>query len=207
VSSRAVVEDQWYQHVNQECSCAATTKCGSKLKAIVAEIRAGGAMPTAAQRQKLTSMLHTLKRSWYGAKSRDNNHNKKFAAVCDCTAMPRELLPRLYYASNYDDACFPYVAQSTVNDVRAMRFIRSKANTNNLAYKEHWAALQPRLAQYAATGSGSIAEAIVYNDCQWLGQQAHERPSGGKSTAARNRKKTRASSYADSSNSSNADVK
>jgi hypothetical protein len=120
-------------------------------------------------------MLTKLRRGWCDANCRHSSHNRKTAAACDCTAMPRELLPRLNYAINNDDTCFPYIAQSTVNDVRAMRFIRSKANAHNRIYKEHWAALQPRLAEYATGGSGTIAEAILYNDCKWLGQKAHER--------------------------------
>jgi hypothetical protein len=133
-------------------------------------------------------MLLHLRSGWCNAEHRHNSHNRKTAAACDYTTMPRELLPRLNYASNYDEGRFPYVTQSTVNDVRAMRFIRSKANTHNRIFKEHWAALQPKLAEYAATGTGSIAEAILYTDCKWLGQDAHERPSGSKSAAARNRK-------------------
>ena len=37
-----------------------------------------------------------------------------------------------------------------------------------------WQTLQPRLQQYAKTGKGSFAEAIVYNYYYWKGQVAHE---------------------------------
>jgi hypothetical protein len=205
-STRAAREDQWYQRVNQECRCAGTTKCGTKLKNIVAEIRTGSAMLSAAQRKKLNRTLLNVRTGWCNAEHRHNSHNRKTAAACDYTTMPRELLPRLNYASNCDDTRFPYVAQNTVNDVRAMRFIRSKANAHNRMFKAHWAALQPRLAEYATSGTGSIAEAILYNDCKWLGQQAHERPSGSKSAAARNRNRKQGTNDGSAQDSSDEDA-
>eukprot|EP00953_Heterococcus_sp_UTEX-ZZ885_P010414 6082-Heterococcus_DN1.PRE.3 len=38
-----------------------------------------------------------------------------------------------------------------------------------------WQTLQQRLEQHAATGAGTIAEAIVANDYWWIGQVAHQR--------------------------------
>jgi hypothetical protein len=54
-STRAAVEDQWYQRINQECGCAGTTKCGTKLKAIVAGVRAEKTALGTAQRQNCTA--------------------------------------------------------------------------------------------------------------------------------------------------------
>jgi hypothetical protein len=84
--------------------------------------------------------------------------------------MPRELLPRLTRASEYTPSKFPYATQHTLNDVRAIRYARSKANAGKKRAR-HWSTLQVRLREYAATGRGTFAEAIVYNDCYWLGQE------------------------------------
>eukprot|EP00953_Heterococcus_sp_UTEX-ZZ885_P025258 13733-Heterococcus_DN1.PRE.1 len=55
-------------------------------------------------------------------------------------------------------------------------------------YTAMWHTVQQRLEQYAATGAGTVAEAIVYNDYWWNGQLAHEEPSGGKSRAVKRRR-------------------
>eukprot|EP00953_Heterococcus_sp_UTEX-ZZ885_P005859 3626-Heterococcus_DN1.PRE.2 len=64
-----------------------------------------------------------------------------------------------------------------------MKHVRANANANGGA--EMWQTLQSRLQQYADSGQGSIAEAIVYNAYYWTGQLAHEPPSGPKSEAAK----------------------
>jgi hypothetical protein len=102
--------------------------------------------------------------------------------------MPREALPRLVSPCSNSADRFPYIAQQTASDVRAMRAVRSRAN-GTAVDAARWVVLQQRLQQYAAGGAGTIAETIVCNDCYWLGQVAHEKPSGGKAKAAQDRQK------------------
>jgi hypothetical protein len=99
--------------------------------------------------------------------------------------VPRELLPLLGANSKSSPNKWPYCSQSTTDDVKAMRFIRSKHST--ASYTDMWRTLQSRLHTYATTGKGSIAEAIVHNDCYWKGELAYEVPSGKKSQALKRR--------------------
>jgi hypothetical protein len=163
-------------------------------KAFVLRARADGAVRSVAQRSKLNDELREFKKGWARAGS---SHNSKSAAACDYAAMPRELLPRLCYVKALSDSSYPQISQSTVDAVRAMRHVRSCAKRTVKEFKHGWPLLQARLKEYASTGSGSLAEAIVHNDCCWRGKVAHATPS-----ESRRRKTTR---YDDSSDSSDSD--
>jgi hypothetical protein len=91
--------------------------------------------------------------------------------------------------------------------VRAMRFVR--ADRSSTGRVKQWHTVQSRLLQYADTSAGTLAEAILYNDCYWKGQTAHETPSGSKSEAAKRRRNTKkAKGVSDeSSDDSASDVK
>jgi hypothetical protein len=184
--AKAAFEDRYYELLNRECprSCS-DDKCGSQLKALVTDVRAPGAMQSAEHRATLRTALRDIRAHWADTSS----HSRKTAAACRHTVMPREALPRQSSARSHTAADqFPYIARQTVRDVRAMRSVRSKAN-GNAKSRERWSVLQQRLQQYAASGAGTIAVAIVCNDCYWLGQVAREKPSGGKAKAAQNRQK------------------
>eukprot|EP00953_Heterococcus_sp_UTEX-ZZ885_P003546 2428-Heterococcus_DN1.PRE.2 len=183
--TKAVFEDSYYDFLNRECPRSSSDcKCGSQLKALITDIRAPGAMQTAAQRERLCSQLHDLRAHW----AKTSSHSRKSAVACRHTVMPREALPRLVSPCSNSADGFPYIAQQTASDVRAMRAVRSRANGTTVD-SARWDVLQQRLQQYAASGAGTIAEAIVCNDCYWLGQLAQEKPSGGKAKAAQNRQK------------------
>jgi hypothetical protein len=183
--TKAVFEDSYYDFLNRECPRSSSdSKCGSQLKALITDIRAPGAMQTAAQRERLCSQLHDLRTHW----AKTSSHSRKSAVACRHTVMPREALPRLVSPCSNSADRFPYIAQQTASDVRAMRAVRSRAN-GTAVDAARWVVLQQRLQQYAAGGAGTIAETIVCNDCYWLGQVAHEKPSGGKAKAAQDRQK------------------
>jgi hypothetical protein len=182
---KAVFEDNYYDLLNRECPRSSSdSKCGSKLEAIITDIRAPSAMQTAAQRERLCLHLHDLRAHW----AKTSSHSRRSAVACRHTVMPREALPRLYSPCSNSVDKFPYIAEQTASDVRAMRAVRSRTNGNAVDTAQ-WSVLQQQLEQYAATGAGTVAEAIVYNDCYWLGQTAHDKPSGGKAKAAQNRRK------------------
>jgi hypothetical protein len=120
----------------------------------------------------MCELLREVNKRWSKSSS---THNTPTAAACNHELMPRELLPRIGHYTSYTPDTFPYVSQSDIDDVRAMRYIRGKANFAQHCtwQREGWHLLQARLQQYASTGKGSIAEAIVVNDYNWRGQIAH----------------------------------
>jgi hypothetical protein len=138
-------------------------------------------MNTAAQRLKLHKRIRTIREYW----REGCGHYTSTSAAADTTRMPKELLPRMGPNSTTTPTTWPFLSQSSIDDVRAMRYIRSQHST--AAYSTAWQALQLRLQQYAATGAGTIAEAIVCNDCYWCGDAAHEKPSGRRAQVAQRR--------------------
>ena len=104
-----------------------------------------------------------------------NGHSSAASIVCNYAVLPRELLPRLGNRSSLVPHEFPYFTQATIDDVFAMREIRRKAVTHDrgVQAQSDWKVLAARLQQYAATGEGTIAEAIFCNDLQWRGHVPH----------------------------------
>jgi hypothetical protein len=175
--AKQAAEEQWFASLNSTCQCNGRVPCGDKYKAVLQRIRAPGAMISSEQRKKLLQTLSVIRRpSGAGV-----CHSSAASAACDHVHTPRELLPRQSTYNNSDT--FPYLSQATVDDVRAMRYLRTRHSSK----AAHWAVLQHRLQQYAATGAGTVAEAIVHNDCYWLGQLAYEEPSGARVEAQRRR--------------------
>jgi hypothetical protein len=178
-------DEQWYARVNSECRCGKAEKCGDKYRTAVHDVKAEDAMNTLQEGRKLyMAVYHAQERSRPGS-----SHYSKLSATCDHAHMPREVLPRVGQNRTVTPDKWPYLSQSTVNDVKAMRFIRSQAT--HRSYVAKWQILQQRLQQYATTGAGTIAEAIVVNDYWWNGQVAHEKPSGNRAQA-RNRRTSKA---------------
>eukprot|EP00953_Heterococcus_sp_UTEX-ZZ885_P012668 7260-Heterococcus_DN1.PRE.3 len=173
--------EQWYARVNSECKCSAGL-CGDKYRAIVQEITAQGATSCKKQRELWRKRVRNISLRWCP----QSKHYSKQSATCDHTHMPSALLPRMGRSSCIAPDKWPYLSQSTVNDVRAMRIVRSCSNSSS-SRLAMWQKLQQRLQQYAATGAGTVAEAIVTNDNWWSCQVAHELPSGGKSKAMKRR--------------------
>jgi hypothetical protein len=174
-------EEQWYSDVNSECKCNGFTKCGDKCRAIVQSARSSSAMSTAAQRTALYQRIKVVRAYW----REGCGHCTSNSAAADTARMPKELLPRMGPNGTTTPSTWPFMSQSTIDDVRAMRYIRSQHST--AAYGAAWQALQLRLQQYVTTGAGSVAEAVVCNDCYWCGETAYEKPSGGKAKAAQRR--------------------
>jgi hypothetical protein len=190
--AKQAAEEQWFASLNSRCQCNGRVPCGDKYKAVLQRIRAPGAMSSNEQRRKLLQALNTMRRpSGAGV-----CHSSATSAACDHVRTPRELLPRLYSSSSSVNT-FPFVSQATADDVRAMRMIRSSHSIR----PAWWAVLQPRLQLYAATGAGTVAEAIVYNDCFWLGQVAHEEASGARAQAGQRRRSSGGESTAAGSSS------
>jgi hypothetical protein len=169
--------EQWYARVDDECDCGQAEKCGSKYRRMVQMITAKGAMSTPQQRQRLNGLIHKVRQYW----PVNSTHYSKQSATCDHALMPKELLPRLGRKNSLSHKQWPHVCQHSMNDVIAIRFIRS--SSGNQTYGAMWETLQPRLQQYADTGAGTVAEAIVANDYWRNGQVAHELPSGGRPQA------------------------
>jgi hypothetical protein len=167
-------DERWLALLYNECNCIVSTKCAEQLRTLLASIRAISSGD--AQSRHMYDALREVRNRW---RKENSTHNRQTAAACNHELMPRELLPRIGYYSSYTSDTFPYVSQSDIDDVQAMRYIRSSANTTYQAkwQREGWQLLQARLQQYASTGKGSIAEALVVNDYNWRGQIAHTVPS------------------------------
>lgn len=185
--AKAAAEQQWFAAVNAECTCS--VKCGDEYRTLLQKVRTELAAGKQIKRTALLRGTAELRRKWHA----DSAHCSKASPTSDVAAMPRELLPRLCQGKYPAPQQFPYLSRITLNDVKGMRRIRGESK----GHAHNWSLLQKRLQQYADTGAGSIAEAIVYNDYQWLGQCAHEPPSGGRSAAVKRR-------YAESSASAHA---
>jgi hypothetical protein len=185
-------DERWLALLSNECNCSSSQQCCDKLRALLADIRALTATASVERRRQLWRAVDNARRMWQKASS---SHSKRAAVACNLELMPRELLPRVRYYSAHISDSFPYVPQSVINDVRAIRYIRSHHNSCS----KGWQLLQARLQQYASTGEGSVAEAIVVNDCYWQNEIAHAEPSGNSSQAAKRRHASRTAAAHDSS--------
>eukprot|EP00953_Heterococcus_sp_UTEX-ZZ885_P027138 14603-Heterococcus_DN1.PRE.2 len=165
--------EEYCGSVNDECECPGT-QCGDVFKKALMELREISLEDCNSEiiRKKWNDLLRNMRPNWPD----DSPHWHQDSPTCNLINMPREVLPRLRDQSYASPDKWPYCSQSIIDDVTAMRFIRVKAATPSAA--DMWQILQKRLKQYADSGTGSIAEAIVYNDCYWTGQLAHEPPSG-----------------------------
>eukprot|EP00953_Heterococcus_sp_UTEX-ZZ885_P010420 6082-Heterococcus_DN1.PRE.9 len=114
-------DEQWYARVNSECGCDRAEKCGYKYREIVQKAAAEGALSTLQQRKRVIGSMAHVRDCW----SVDSKHYSKSSATCDHAHMPRELLPRLGPNSTVTPDKLPYLSQSSINDVRAVRYIRS----------------------------------------------------------------------------------
>jgi hypothetical protein len=163
-------DERWLALLHSECNCRVSSTCADQLRVLLASIRSVSSEDI--QRRHMYDTLREVRNRWLKDSS---THNRHTAAACNHELMPLELPPRTGYYSSYRPDTFPYVSQSVFDNVRAMRYIRSSANTTHQTnwQREGWQLLQARLQQYASTGKGSIAEAVVVNDCYWRGQVAH----------------------------------
>jgi hypothetical protein len=174
-------DERWFTQLNTECKCRGSTRCGDQLRELLAAVRAKGELELNAECKELSRTLRSVHSRWSGKRSK---HNKRTAAACDHAHMPRELLPRVGYYCKMQPDVFPYVPQSVTDAVRAMRFIRSSGRQSSSSEGSDWQLLRARLQRYATTGTGTLAEAILVNDCCWRGEVAHEVPPKKQSTAA-----------------------
>jgi hypothetical protein len=179
--AKAKQHELWYYLVNEECDCDTAQQCGDRYRSLVQKISAAASISNEQLLKRLNVSVRNLRRNCWSTKS---THYSKQSATCDHEHMPKELLPRLR-AKHMSPDKWPYVSQSTVNAVKAMRTIRSTAASTQTSTTAMWLKLQPRLQQYDATGAGTVAEAIVSNDYWWSGQVAHEQPTKANSQAAK----------------------
>jgi hypothetical protein len=169
-----VMELQWYERVNSECRCKEPVKCGDVYRQIVQERRVQLATePTADHSHYFTQRLAAVRARWRASGS--GCHYMKRSATCDLAHMPRELLPLLFTVRDASSGKYPYVPRATVDDVRAITAIRCKESLKRNS--SQWQLVQSRLWQYAQSSSGTVAEAIVHNDCCWRGELAYAVPS------------------------------
>jgi hypothetical protein len=180
-------EQQWYASVNSECHCEDSIKCGEKFRRIVqsrrAQLDTQSSSVTADHSESLTQALSAMTALWT-ASGGSCSHFSQQSATCDLACMPRELLPLLntmnlaVSTSNTEQSKQPYVPQATLDDVRAITAVRCGLGTKSkLSSAAQWRLVQARMQQYADSGSGTIAEAIVHNDCCWRGEHAYAAPS------------------------------
>jgi hypothetical protein len=176
-------EEQWYSDVNSECTCSTLPKCGDRFKALVQKIRAPGGMSTLKLRLQLNQNVLDLRNKRWLA---DCHHYMKGSAACDVVNMPRELLPRMGPRSTSTPDAYPYLSEHTINDVRAIRYIRARHAAK--PYADMWTVVKARLQQFEATGTGTIAEAVVCNSCFWVDEKAYDNPFGNRSEAQKRRR-------------------
>jgi hypothetical protein len=167
LSSSNNQSEQWFYAVNKECKCRDSAKCGDALRVILAHFRSAQAMSTAEKRRALYEQLQRRQVLWLNG---SNGHNRASSAVCNYKCMPKEMLPRVSEHNSLSPHCYPYLAQQTVDDVLAMRHIHAQSNSSDAKCRADWLTLQARLQQYAVSGKGTVAEAMLYNDCYWRGQ-------------------------------------
>jgi hypothetical protein len=169
-----VKELQWYDRVNSECKCKEHVKCGYVYREIVQERRVQLATdPSTDHSRHFTLRLGGLRARWKAAGN--GCHYAKRSATRDLARMPRELLPLLSTVRDAKTSKYPYVPRATLDEVRAITATR--CNESRKQNSSKWQLVQHRLQQYAQTGSGTIAEAIVHNDCSWRGELAYAVPS------------------------------
>jgi hypothetical protein len=178
-------EQQWYASVNSECHCSNHIKCGDKYRQIVqsrrTQLATDAAAMTVDHSQYLTQQLHAMTALWIESGS-NCSHLSQQSATCDLACMPRELLPLISNVNSVNNCAehskHPYIPQATLDDVRAITAVRCGLGTHKkLTSAARWMLVQARMQQYADSGSGTIAEAIVHNDCCWRGEQAYVLPS------------------------------
>jgi hypothetical protein len=93
----------------------------------------------------------------------------------DLLCMPRELLPSVETVCSSSPEMWPYVKQPTVDAVKAMMLVHCTGEYEHHAQLQSaWHTLEVRKKQYAKTGAGSVAEAIVYNGLYWRGELEHD---------------------------------
>jgi hypothetical protein len=184
--SRYHAEQQWFNAINYECTCDAPVRCGDMYRQIVQEFRALPSF-TPDSSQQLRDQLYLLRYPWKVNKC----HYALSSPTSDVLHTPRELLPRLSLVVKTRPSRWPYLTRTTIDDVRAMTYIRCKHSHDKKNAK--WNTLRARLMQYAATGRGTVAEAIVYNDCYWDGELAYLPAS--RATSISGSKKVRSAFY------------
>jgi hypothetical protein len=174
--------EKWCDSVNDECECPGE-QCGTMYMNVLIKFRKTPLedFNNEMLRQKFKDKLRNIKSKWptYSV------HWHQDSPTCDLANMLRELLPRVGGNGYPSPSKWPYCSQNTIDDVKAMRRIRSNHLTPS--DNEMRQTLQDRSEEYADSGVGSIAEAILYNDCYWTGQLAHEPPSGPKAEAMKRR--------------------
>jgi hypothetical protein len=172
-ASKQLQEEQWYASVNAECRCKGNMRCGDRYREIVQERRAHGACcPNNIKRIK--KLRHGLTVELHQQKARCHNHAA--SPTRDLLRMPRELLPYLRVVCSASPLKWPFVSKAIARDAKAMTLVRCRHEHEPL-YAPMWQTMQARMQQYAETGSGTLAEAIVFNDCYWSVNAAHETPS------------------------------
>jgi hypothetical protein len=57
-----------------------------------------------------------------------------------------------------------------MNDVKAMMLVKYR-HKDIQQLQAAWQTLRTRMNQYAETGRGTVAEAIMHNEYNWFGQQ------------------------------------
>jgi hypothetical protein len=171
--SKQLQEEQWYASVNSECRCKGNMRCGDRYREIVQERRALG--PCCKNNLKrIKKLRHGLTVELHQQKARCHNHAA--SPTRDLLRMPHELLPYLRVVCAASPMKWPFVTKATARDVKAMTLVCCRQEQEAL-YAPMWQTMQARMQQYAETGSGTLAEAIVYNDCYWSVKSAHETPS------------------------------
>jgi hypothetical protein len=178
-----VKELQWYDRVNSESRCKEPVKCGDVYRQIVQERRVQLATdPTTDHSRHFTLRLGGLRARGRGEEGRrggerrgEEERRAKRSATCDLARMPRELLPLLSTVRDANTSKYPYLPRTTFDEVRAITATR--CNESRKQNSSKWQLVQLWLQQYAQTGSGTIAEAIVHNDCSWRGELAYAVPS------------------------------
>jgi hypothetical protein len=92
----------------------------------------------------------------------------------DLLRMPRELLPSVEAVCASSTEQWPYVNKATVKKVKAMMVVQCRHTSKKGKLSTAWSTMQARMKQYAETGRGTVAEAIVHNEFYWRGQQNAE---------------------------------
>jgi hypothetical protein len=164
-------EDRWYGGVQRECRCEGSVKCGFKYRQILQQRRAYGAFThknlTRQKRVKLLQLRCRL-RKLQGLKA--SCHMHAASPTQDVLRMPRELLPSAETVCTADVSQWPYLTRATINDVKAMMLVKYR-HKDIQQLQAAWQTLRTRMHQYAVSGRGTVAEAIVHNEHYWLGHQ------------------------------------
>jgi hypothetical protein len=161
---------QWCVSVNRECRCPGGLHCGDRYWRILQARRALG--PYSKQNRSSLKELRLKAHELHGKPfwEKPHCHFHLASPAQDVLYMPRELLPSVETVCTAPRR-WPFLTRATIADVKAMTLVRYRhSGMQQLSSACH--TMKARMQQYAETGRGTVAEAIMHNEFHWCRQKS-----------------------------------